>query len=840
MTAPAGYNLVFADEFSTLSVSASRTADANWYSGQPWGGSFGEARFVSASASNSPFSIVKQGGESALRINMTRDASGQLQSGLISNTFPDGTSKTPQDGNPYGYYEARMWLPQGTGIWPAFWGIESERLSADRDHVVEVDVMENYGTAIPTQFSSVVHDWNWAGKTLEGETKQYARATPGAGVVSSGWHTYGVEITPERMTFYFDDRAYWSIATPATLDSNLMFMINLAAGGGWPIDPNLKDVSLYVDYFRAYEARSASAPVLPVVTVTTSGGTTNKATQTLTGTVGTAYAGTTVSILDGGKVIGTTTVKSDGSWSAKVTLTGEGKHTLTAKDTDSNGNTGTSKAVTIVLDTVAPAAPFLELAGPIGKAVPNPLAAGTAEPGATVTLYDGTKALATTTANAVTGVYSFGNLPALAAGTHVLTARAQDAAGNLGKASLAQTVVIAADGTLSSMTRVHADGSKDIDKTGITGQNYTDEHLVYDTKGNLTAISRAHADGSPAYGYSYDPATGTKITDLYDAAGTLTSHAVVKADGSSETFSYARSGTGGASLLRAETAPDLSLVSHAVVKADGSSNTVAYGSNGLVTQTQIHADKSKIVDKTGITGQNYTDEHLVYDAKGNLTAITRAHADGSPAYGYSYDPATGTKITDLYDAAGTLTSHGVVKADGSSDTVAYGSNGLVTQTQIHADKSKDIYKSGITGQSYTAEHSVLDGGGKVVLLDRTNLDQSHSQTAYKAGVTLTSTAGVTDLFKSAGGDTFVFAAGFGKDTVTGFQSGAETGHDLLVLDASQAASFADLQARHMITASGSDTLIKLSATDTILLKNVKAASLTADDFHFQDHGLFHT
>jgi Ca2+-binding RTX toxin-like protein len=258
MSAPSGYALVYADEFSKLSVSANRTADANWYSGQAWGGGFGEARLVPANAVNSPFSIVEKDGETALRIHMTRDANGKLQSGLISNTFPDGTSRTVRDGDAYGYYEARLWLPTGKGVWSAFWSLESERLSDTRDNVVEVDVMENYGTAMPKQYSSVVHDWDWAGKTLEGHTSDYARANPGAGVVSSGWHTYGVEITPERMTFTFDGQAYWSRATPAALDTDPMFMINLAAGGGWAIDPGLTDASLYVDYFRAYEARPMS------------------------------------------------------------------------------------------------------------------------------------------------------------------------------------------------------------------------------------------------------------------------------------------------------------------------------------------------------------------------------------------------------------------------------------------------------------------------------------------------------------------------------------------------------------------------------------------------------
>ena len=252
MPAPANYSLVFADEFGRLSIANTNTATANWYTAQAWGGGFGDARFMPV-GSNSPFASVQYGGESALQIEMTRTAAGQLQSGLISNTFPDGTSTTPQDGDPYGYYEVRLWLPEGQGIWPAFWAIEEERLSPTRDHVFEVDVLEQHGTALPDRYSSALHDWNWNGSKLEGHTSQYKHNVVGQGVLTTGWHTYGVEIRPDIMTFNMDGRAYYTIATPATLSTDLMFMIDLAAGGGWPVDPTLNHIKMYVDYFRVYE-----------------------------------------------------------------------------------------------------------------------------------------------------------------------------------------------------------------------------------------------------------------------------------------------------------------------------------------------------------------------------------------------------------------------------------------------------------------------------------------------------------------------------------------------------------------------------------------------------------
>jgi Ca2+-binding RTX toxin-like protein len=257
------YHLTYADNFNTLSIANTGTATANWYSRQAWGGGFGSATFMAAGGGWSPFLIVQQGGETALQIEMHRNPLGQLESGLISTTFPDGSSAMPTDGNPYGYYETRLWLPEGQGIWPALWAIEEERLSPARDHVHEIDVLEHYGAAMPDRYTTVIHNWNWAGTKLEGHASQYTHNVVGNGVLSTGWHTYGVEVTPTIMTFDMDGDDYWTVSTPATLTTDLIFIIDLAAGGGWPIDPALNHVKMYVDYFRVYQPNAAPPITTP-------------------------------------------------------------------------------------------------------------------------------------------------------------------------------------------------------------------------------------------------------------------------------------------------------------------------------------------------------------------------------------------------------------------------------------------------------------------------------------------------------------------------------------------------------------------------------------------------
>ncbi len=95
--------------------------------------------------------------------------------------------------------------------------------------------------------------------------------------------------------------------------------------------------------------------VAPTVTIANAGGLTNQVSQTISGTVtGTpAAVGTTVTLYDNGSAtaLGTATVGTGGAWSTSVTLTGDGTHSIVAKDTDTDGNTGSSSPVTFTLQT---------------------------------------------------------------------------------------------------------------------------------------------------------------------------------------------------------------------------------------------------------------------------------------------------------------------------------------------------------------------------------------------------------------------------------------------------------------------------------------------------------
>lgn len=425
-----------------------------------------------------------------------------------------------------------------------------------------------------------------------------------------------------------------------------------------------------------------------------------------------------------------------------------------------------------------------------------------------------------------------------------------------GGTELTETKLYAMIGDASIVTRdtqVHADGSKDVYISHLTGRAYTDEHDTYTSAGIMTGQIRTFA-GRELQTFNLD-AAGTKTTDAYDATGLKTLHTEIQTNGYSDIQTY----NGGV------------LASEAIKYAPGSaelSESKLYANVGgaavMTSDTQIHADGSKDVYLFEIGGKTYTDEHDTYTAAGVMTHQTRTFA-GHELQTFNFDD-NGTKTTDIYDAAGVKTLHTEVRTNGYSETLTYKDGVLVSEavkygpggvelsetkayinvggqavltndTLVHASGAKDVYATPATlATSYQTKHTTYDASGKLVSTDQTNLDGSHVQTASQTGVTLASTAGVDDMFKSVGGDTFTFTAGFGHDTVTGFQAGGGSSHDLLILDQSYVHDFADLQA-HM-SASGKDSLLDFGGGDTILLKNVLPGALTPENVQFLDHGFF--
>lgn len=168
---------------------------------------------------------------------------------------------------------------------------------------------------------------------------------------------------------------------------------------------------------------------------------------------GTGEIGATINVYDNNVLIGTTTVGSGGTWSFTPTqdLT-TGSHNLTATATDPAGNTGpASGAWNVVIDTTAPNTPFITTVTDNAGTVTGTLAAGqptddttptlngTAEANATVRIYDNGVEIGSVQAD---GGGNWTYTPTLTEGTHTLTAKAVDAAGNASSSSTVTTVTV--------------------------------------------------------------------------------------------------------------------------------------------------------------------------------------------------------------------------------------------------------------------------------------------------------------------------------------------------------------------------------------------------------------
>ena len=179
--------------------------------------------------------------------------------------------------------------------------------------------------------------------------------------------------------------------------------------------------------------------------ITAMGGVTNDNRPTLSGS---AEAGTTVTILSNGAVIGTALVGADHRWTfTPETDLDDGVHQLTVVVTDLAGNVSVaSEPVSISVDTTAPAMPIItDVVDDIGEFVgtiasggftddEQPLLSGTADAGVTVTIYDNGEAIGEVVAD-TEGKWSFTPAVPLIEGPHAITASASNAVGNVSATS---------------------------------------------------------------------------------------------------------------------------------------------------------------------------------------------------------------------------------------------------------------------------------------------------------------------------------------------------------------------------------------------------------------------
>lgn len=157
----------------------------------------------------------------------------------------------------YGRFEARIKIPHGQGLWPAFWMLGDNIDKVGWPACGEIDIMENIGKETFVNHGSIHGPGYTGGDGIEANT-----ALPGGKKLSDDFHIYAAEWEADEVRFYLDDLLY-ATQTRASLkpaqkwvfDHPFFLILNVAVGGDWPGNPDATTVfpqTMLVDYVRVY------------------------------------------------------------------------------------------------------------------------------------------------------------------------------------------------------------------------------------------------------------------------------------------------------------------------------------------------------------------------------------------------------------------------------------------------------------------------------------------------------------------------------------------------------------------------------------------------------------
>lgn len=217
----------------------------------------------------------------------------------------------------YGKIEARIKIPTGQGIWPAFWMLGESFRDVGWPYCGEIDIMEHVNN------ESVVHG------TVHWDANGYASYGRASGNLDfSQFHTYSIEWDPSYIRWFVDGVQYNEIyiangtGNTEEFQKPFFILLNLAVGGNWPGSPNGSTpfpAQMLVDYVRVYQDQGGSSPALE-----------NGAVYTIASKVsGKVLDVTDVSTADGAKIQQWTNYSASNQ-RFRLESTGDGYYKLTA------------------------------------------------------------------------------------------------------------------------------------------------------------------------------------------------------------------------------------------------------------------------------------------------------------------------------------------------------------------------------------------------------------------------------------------------------------------------------------------------------------------------------
>ncbi|MCH4288779.1 BapA/Bap/LapF family large adhesin [Enterobacter kobei] len=359
------------------------------------------------------------------------------------------------------------------------------------------------------------------------------------------------------------------------------------------------------------------------------GKTTNDITPTLTGT---AEAGSLVTIYQDGGLTPVATVTADGSgnWSYTPAALGEGLHSFEVTATLNGATSGRSPAASVTVDLTAPGTPtigaVIDDVGPGTGPLTNgqttndnqPTLTGTGAVGDTISVYNNGTLLGSVVVGN-TGTWSFTPPSSLAEGTHVLTIRETDPAGNQSAPSAGFTVVVDTVSTTPVITNV-------TDDVGNTATTVVSGTPTNDATPTLSGTAEANSvvtifDGGTQIGVVTADGTG---------AWTFTPETAL-AEGSHSFTAQATDPQGNVSAVSGAWSVVVDLTAPTVPTLDTVNDNVPGGITGNLTSGQVTNDSTPTIGGTGQAGSTI---HIM----NNGTQIGTAIVDGSG--NWSFTPTT--------------------------------------------------------------------------------------------------------------------------------------------------------------------------------------------------------
>ena len=157
-----------------------------------------------------------------------------------------------------GYAEIRAKLPEGSGLWPAFWLLNGYYV----DQQPEIDIIETRGEN-PAEAVHSYHMYQPDG-TLQSDS--FSTFANNGENFTDDFHTYGIAWSPGKLDWYVDGVKVGDSLTGPTVSSQVMYaIINLAVGGNFVGDVGAEAVpnEMLVDYIRIYQAGDVTPDVTP-------------------------------------------------------------------------------------------------------------------------------------------------------------------------------------------------------------------------------------------------------------------------------------------------------------------------------------------------------------------------------------------------------------------------------------------------------------------------------------------------------------------------------------------------------------------------------------------------